>query len=148
VQLFPGNEFAALALGEIGNCDLQLGDYAAATNAYAQVINFPSATLSARSEAKIGIGIALEKLAAQSPDERTNLLNLARSNYLDVFYSSSGFYRDGELPDEFWMKKAGLQALPLLDVPGAFERDKFIDRMETLLPQMKMALEKMKLEKS
>jgi len=142
VQLSPTNELASLALGEIAKCDLQLGDYAGATNACAQIIAMPSAPVSARCQAKIGIGLALEKMAAQATDgDKTNLLNLARENYLDVFYSDSGFYHDGELPDDFWVKKAGLQALSLLEISGGNEPDKFIDRMEQLLPQLKISLE-------
>ncbi|HEU6449025.1 MAG TPA: tetratricopeptide repeat protein [Verrucomicrobiae bacterium] len=141
VQLSPTNELAALALGEIGKCDFQISDYVSATNAYAQVIALPAAPSTARCQAKVGIGLALEKMAALSPDDRTSLLELALENYLDVFYSDSGFYRDGEIPDDFWVKTAGLQALPLLKMSGAAETGKFIDRMEQLLPQLKNALE-------
>ena len=64
-QLYPTNELGALAWIEIGECDLQLTNYDAATNAYAQVFNSTApANISARSQAQIGFGIALEKKAA------------------------------------------------------------------------------------
>ena len=63
-QLYPTNELGARAWGEIGDCDLQLANYDAATNAYAQVVNSPFANIAARSRAQIGFGIALEKKAA------------------------------------------------------------------------------------
>ena len=67
-QLYPTNELNAQAWIEIGDCDLQLANFDAATNAYAQVFspNAP-ASISARSRAQIGFGIALEKKAALAP---------------------------------------------------------------------------------
>ena len=108
VQLYPTNELGALALFYIGECNVQLGNYDAATNAYAQVFNSPSANISARSQAQIGFGIALEKKAALATgQDQQKLLRLALNNYRDVFDT-----RFGE-NDPFWVKKAGLQALPL-----------------------------------
>jgi outer membrane protein assembly factor BamD (BamD/ComL family) len=139
-QLYPTNELGALAWGEIGDCDLQLAAYDAATNAYAQVIASPFADISARSQAQIGFGIALEKKAALATgSDQTALLKLALDNYLAVFDT-----RFGE-NDPFWVKKAGLQALPLMDLPalsGAADPGKFIDDMETLFPQARDSLEK------
>jgi TolA-binding protein len=139
-QLYPTNELGALAWGEIGDCDLQLAAYDAATNAYAQVIASPFVDISARSQAQIGFGIALEKKAALATgSDQTALLKLALDNYLAVFDT-----RFGE-NDPFWVKKAGLQALPLMDLPalsGVADPGKFIDDMETLFPQAKDSLEK------
>ena len=57
----------------------------AATNAYAQVFNSPFADISARSQAQIGFGIALEKKAALADGDDQRLLKLALDNYLDVW---------------------------------------------------------------
>ena len=77
----------------------------------------------------------LEKKAEGLPEEaRITLLNLALNHYLDVVDIQS---------DELWVKKAGLQALPLisiLDPDGA--KQKFFDRLENLLPSLKETLEK------
>src|SRR5208283_1026897 len=114
-QLAPTNEAGALAWIEIGDCNLQLGALAAATNAYTQVFNTNSPASAAASpelcnRARIGLGIVLEKMAEGLPDEaRKNLLAMALNNYLDVIYSKS---------DAFWTKKAGLQALPLIGSVG------------------------------
>jgi len=143
-RLNPTNEAGALAWGEIGDCDLQLANYNEATNAYAQVVNSPFANIAARSQAQIGIGIALEKMAALAtgPD-RTNLLQMALDNYLEVFDTWTGNnLRAGESADPFWVKKAGLQALPLVQLLGAGDPDKFINQMEELFPQSKDSLEK------
>ncbi len=141
-QLAPTNEAGALAWIEIGDCDLQLGALAAATNAYTQVFDPNSPTSAAASpelcnRARVGLGIVQEKMAEGLPDEsRKTLLTMALNNYLDVVYSKT---------DAFWTKKAGLQALPLIGTVGggdANQLDNFIDRLEELLPQAKAALEK------
>jgi TolA-binding protein len=142
--LYPTNELGALAWGEIGDCDLQLANYDAVTNAYAQVVNSPSARIAARSQAQIGWGIALEKMAALANGvDQTNLLQMALDNYLKVFDTWTGKnLRDGEAADEFWVQKAGLQALPLIQMLGVGDPGKFIDQMEELFPQSKDSLEK------
>ena len=144
-QLYPTNESGALAWNEIGDCDLQLTNYDAATNAYAQVINSPYANLSARCRAQIGFGLALEKKAAlSSGSDRNQLFQLALDQYLDVLYDTNR--RDQEpFQDLFWTKKAGLQALPVMEELGisdAARLNAFFDRLEGLLPQLKDSLEK------
>jgi outer membrane protein assembly factor BamD (BamD/ComL family) len=141
-QLYPTNEPGALAWNEIGDCDLQLGAFDAATNAYAQVFNSPFANISARSRAQIGFGIALEKKAALvSGASQNELLDQALDNYLDVFWGDN--LRDGEQWDLFWVKKAGLQAAPLvgrLNDPDA-ERA-FYGSLKGVLPQLTDLIEK------
>lgn len=131
------------ALGEIGNCALQVGDYISATNAYGQVFASNSrADISVRSEAQIGFGMVLEKMAAQaSGTDQTNLLTLARDTYLDVFYGAN-LRKDEAAQDIFWTKKAGLQALPLIQTLGAANVGGFFDHLEMLFPQAKQTLEK------
>jgi len=142
VQLNPTNENGALAWVEIGKCELQLTNYDAATNAYAQVLNTNvQANISLRSQAQIGIAIALgKKVELATGTNQTALLQSALDNYLDVFDAAN--LRDGETVDMFWVKNAGLQALPLIETLGAANPDRFINRMEQLLPQLKEALEK------
>ncbi len=141
-QSYPTNEWGALACGELGDCYLQLTNYDAATNAYAQVFNSSSANISARSQAQIGFGLTLEKKAAQAlGDNQTKLRQLALDNYLDVFYETN--LRDGEQADSFWLKKAGLQALDVMQALQEWpQMDKFFDRLEEKLPQLKDSLEK------
>jgi len=144
-QLYPTNEPGARAWIKIGDCQLQLTNYDAATNAYAQVLA-PNgqANVSLRSQAQIGIGIALGKKAALTTgDDQKALLQQALDNYLEVFDTWTGKnLRDGETADPFWVKEAGWQALPLIETLGAANPDKFIDQMEQLLPQLKDSLEK------
>jgi outer membrane protein assembly factor BamD (BamD/ComL family) len=133
-QANPTNSWGAQAMIEAGNSDLQMNNFDAATNAYAQVFNSPSADVSARSRAQIGCGIALEKMAAAGTNQ-TALLEAALDNYLAVF-NGSNLHGD-EQPDPFWVKKAGLQAAPLvglLNSPGA--EQKFYDSLKKSLPQL------------
>jgi TolA-binding protein len=146
-QLYPTNEPGVLAWNEIGDCDLQLGAFDAATNAYAQVFNPTApANISARSRAQIGFGLALEKKAALATGtNQTALFQLALDNYLDVFDTSLGKnLRDGEMADPFWVKKAGLQALPLVEALGVADPGEFFDHLERLFPQLKDWFEKKK----
>jgi TolA-binding protein len=150
-QLYPTNELRALAWDEIGKCDMQLTNYDEATNAFAQVINSSFAKVSARSQAQIGLGLALEKKAALvSGNDQTQLLQLALNNYLDVLDTSDGEnLRDDEVADPFWVEKAGLQALPLMEALGMADAEKlerFFDRLERLFPQLRDSLEKKKAE--
>lgn len=140
---------AALAWGEMGNCDYQLGGqdpqyYANATNDYLQVMA-SLAPAAARSQAQIGIGMVYEKLAALTNGiAQTQLLQAALDNYLDVFWGDN--LRDGETASPPWVKEAGLRALPLVETLGAGDPDKFINQMEARLPQMKDYLEKQRLQ--
>ena len=147
---FPDTEFAALASGEIGDCYLQLASqtpryYGDATNAYAQVLASSAAAIAERSQAQVGIGLVYEKLAALTNGvEQTALLRSALDNYLDVFFGNN--LRNGETADPLWVEKSGLQSLPLIESLGTGDPDKFIDQMETALPQLKDFLEKKRLE--
>jgi len=146
-QLYPTNESGVLAWSEIGDCDLQLTNYDGATNAYAHVFNSPYANLSARCRVRISFGLALEKKAAlASGNDSDRLLQAALDQYLDVFDSSVGTdLRDGEVADPFWVKKAGLQALPLMETLGLADAERlnaFFDHLERLFPQLKNSLER------
>jgi tetratricopeptide (TPR) repeat protein len=133
----PTNELGPLAWSELGDCNLQLGAFDAATNAYWQVINSPCAGAGLHSRAQVGLGRVLEKMAELAPpDERKALQNQALNLYLDVLYTDPG------AADPFWAKKAGLQALPLMTALKNGDADKFIDRLEYWLPPLKDALEK------
>ncbi|MCC6820788.1 MAG: tetratricopeptide repeat protein [Verrucomicrobiota bacterium] len=114
-ELYPTNQQTALAWGEIGNCSLQLATedgsyYAAASNAYQQAIVSPFASGAARGQAKVGLGMTLEKMAELKPvPEKTQLLILARDHYLDVALQT------GAAADVFWQKEAVRKALKVLE---------------------------------
>jgi len=87
----------------------------------------------------------LEKKAAVAGGDQTALLQFALDNYLDVFDTSIGKnLREGEVADSFWVKKAGLQALPLVEALGVADPGKFFDHLGKLFPQLKESLERKK----
>jgi TolA-binding protein len=116
-QTYPSNALAALAWGQKAICLLQFvqgsTNFDSTTNAFQQVLDSPLADARARSAAEVGLGVTLEKMAETRPDpERNELLNSALRHYQRVFYDNS-FLREGEKPDPFWTRKAGLEAARL-----------------------------------
>jgi hypothetical protein len=110
---YPSNSLAARAEGRVGDCYLQLAgaDPAAfqnASNAYQRVVDSPFADASTRSLAEIGLASTLEAQAGQRRGEDTSpLLQSALNHYLNVFYQKN--LRQGEEPDPFMIKRAGLE---------------------------------------
>jgi TolA-binding protein len=143
-QKYPTNEFGALAWFYTGNCDVQLTNYDIATNDYAQVLNTNiAATITTRSMAQVGLGKALEQKAGLvTGTNQTALVQMALNNYLDVFYENN--LRDNETADPYWTEEAGIQALHLIETSGLANTNRFIDRMEQLLPELRDSLEKMR----
>ena len=139
----PTNESAARAWGKIGECEYQLANYDAATNDYAQVLNTNvQANISLRSQAQIGIGIALEKKAElASGTNRTALLELALNNYVDVLHQEN--LRDDETADLFWVHEAGLQAAAAAENLGEWGQAAAIyAELKKWFPQLSGSLDK------
>jgi len=136
IQMYPTNQSGARAWGELGDCDQVLGDYDAATNAYAQVFNSDTAETSIRNAAQVGFGLTLEKKAKLAAgDAQTNLLQMALDNYLDVLGEQTA--------DEFWVKKAGLQAASVAEALGKLaDAIKIYRRLARDLPQLAPAMDK------
>jgi len=116
---YPTNRIATLAWGQKAICALQFARtpqaYDLATNAFQQVIDSPLADASARSIAEVGLGFATEKLAETKTDaEQADLFDQALRHYQRVFYDNS-FLREGETPDPFWTREAGLKAAKLAE---------------------------------
>ena len=141
-QLPATNQVGVKALSQMADCALQLGDFDGATNLYAQVAGAANASVGLRSRALVGLGLTLEKKAALLPAAaRQPLLALALKNYLDVLDVPLDL-PDGEQADAFWVKKAGLQALPLMIALKDGDVDALITRLEGLFPQLIDPLEK------
>ena len=142
LQLNQTNALVPMANIEIGKCYLQLMNFDAATNSYAQVVNATNASVAARSQALIGIGIVLEKMAALATGtNQTALFELALKNYVDVLHQEN--LRDGEVADLFWVKKAGLQAAAAAETLGEWEQAAAIyAELKKWLPQLSDSLDK------
>jgi len=139
-DLYPANELAAAAWGEMGNCALQMAatDPAycnVASNAYQQAVRFPTASVAVRNQAKCGLATVLEKQAQLAGGEaQVTLLKQARDQVLDV-------YSGKEEPAEgFWRKKSGMEAARLSEVlnewPQALELYRDMLRQKLFPPDL------------
>lgn len=107
VDNFPESSLVPAALGRIGQCSVQLGLLADATNAFTKCMTDPRATVSERSQAEIELGLALEKEAEkQPPAARKEWLVAARDHYLNVFYKRNVHPEKGEVADNRWIQRA------------------------------------------
>ena len=145
-ESFPTNRMAVLAWGERANCLMQWAQfsrqYDQATNAFRKVIDSPRADATARSIAKVGLGIVLEKLAEMqpAPEDKAAVLKLALNHYLDVFYG--GMLREDEQPDLFWTRKAGLEAGRVAEALQQWAQAMGVyQRLQKMMPQLQASLE-------
>lgn len=138
----PTNEIAALAWGEIAKCYWQLQSWSNALSAFERVMNAPAAGPGARSEAQIGLALLLEDMARGEPTtNQPALLRAALSHCLDVLYLKN--LREGESPDWFWVKKAGLEAARLAERLGDWPvAVSLYRRLQELLPPLRDSLER------
>jgi TolA-binding protein len=147
IQLYPTNSSAPLAWGRIGDCYFQLASqdpklYDSATNAYFKVLTSPVADVSARSQARVGIGLVLERLAKTTDPE---LWRAAFESYYSV--ADPRHLRDGEKLDPYWFNIAGLAAARLSEEHQEWETAiriylRMIDALPPLRPTLERKLEK------
>jgi len=140
-----------LAHGHIGDCYLQLAsvnpqNYEWATNEYQQVLNSTVASVSARSQAEFGLGVALEK-QGQDPrrpeSEQPQLLKSALDHYLNIVYFTRVQVNKGEQPDFYWVERAALSAGSLAERLGKFcEAVNIYKRLSDTLPALRERWEK------
>jgi hypothetical protein len=117
------------------------------------VIKSPEASVSARSQAEVGLGITLEKKAewlekqtdAKAVAERENLFDEALNHYLDVLYEKN--LRDGEEADPVWIGKAGLEAGRLAEQLKNWDKaaniySSLMERLPVLHPVLEKKIEK------
>ena len=143
IQKNPTNEIAARALGSLADCAVQMGELAVATNDYARAAGTNlTQDVAMRSRAQVGLGLALEKMAAQATGaERTNLLNLALDNYRAVFDGDN--LGDNQTQDLWWTKKAGLQAATLVSTLNNYQtQTNFYTQLKMKLPQLAAQVDK------
>ena len=144
-QSYPSNSLSAPALGQIGNCYLQLYDYERASNAFQRVTLSPLADVPARSQATVGLGLVAEGLAAklklEDDQRRTTLMKQALACYEDVLFQK--MLRDGEQADAFWVKKAGQEAGRVAESLQQWQHAILIwQKLQEWLPQLRPSLDK------
>jgi TolA-binding protein len=145
IVLFPTNSRVALAWGRIGDCYRQLAStdpkyYENATIAYREVLKIGDA--SARSQAEVGLGQIMERLAKTINPE---LWKEAFRHYYNVVSEAS--LVEGEKIDPYWYKEAGLAAARLAEEHQQAEvATRIYSRLAEALPPLRTALQK-KIEK-
>lgn len=144
-----GSAYAPQALGLIADCYFQIGNYAEAMTNYASVMGAPGADIHVRSQAKVGVALMCEKLAAtpgRSPAEQKALSKQALDHYLDIVYGKN--LLPGEKPSAHWVSRAGLDAGRMLGEQGLWTETvshyKYLlnDLIKILPPNSKDLLEK------
>jgi len=144
-QSYGTNRLGSLAWGEKASCYLQWAQgptqLTNAVEAFQKLLDAPAADITARSIAKVGMGVVLEKQAGQSPaSEQGPLRQRALEQYLDVL--SRADLKEGERPDLFWIKESGLKAVRLAtDMQQWSVAERVCARLLDLLPQMRPSLE-------
>ncbi|MFO1501435.1 MAG: tetratricopeptide repeat protein [Verrucomicrobiota bacterium] len=145
-NFYGRSRFAPLAMGKIANCHFQLAAqntnrFEMATNQYWQVILSPLADVATRSQAEVGLGEVLVKMAEQRSN-RIALLEAALKHYLDVVYGRH--LRPDEHPDPFWISRAALAAgsLAVERLQRYDEAERFYREMFQLLPSLRSTWEK------
>ncbi len=114
-SLYAANRLVPHAWGRIGDCYFQMAavdskQYDNSTNAYQKVLSPPlAADAAARSQAEFKLATILEAMAKlKPPPENAALLDAAFAHFANLLYEKN--LADGEIPDPFWLKEAGLAA--------------------------------------
>jgi TolA-binding protein len=122
--LYPTSPLVAQALGQIGNCYLQMATidakyYSNALNAYFAVLAPTNgAGVTARSQAEFGIAQVFER-QAKGPPERQELLKLALNHHLNVFNGKN--LKANEVADPVWARRSGAEAARLAEEQKQWE---------------------------
>ena len=144
--LFKESDAVSKAWGRLGDCYLQMAtvdakQYDRATNQYQKVLLSPNADVKDRSQAEMGLALALKEMARLTPAQAGVLLDAAFLHYTNILYEKN--LRDGEVPDPFWLKEAGLAAAKLAEGRRQWEAAiNIYKRMLAKLPPLRALLEK------
>ncbi len=141
VKNYSTNSRVPLVWGRIGDCNLQLKTYAAASNAYSQVLVCSNAAAAARYQARLGLATVAERLSDQKTgDEQIQLLTVALNYCTDVITENL----DNEAErDPFSAKEAILKAGRVAETLKQWQQAANIYRQgELILPPLRATLEK------
>jgi TolA-binding protein len=146
-QLYPDSPLAPAAWGRIGDCYFQLAaqdprQYDNATNAFWKAITAPGAEVKVRWQAEMGLAQVLERLVQSRPaPENSALLKAAFDHCYNIVSGKS--LRDGESPDPFWLKEAGLTAARLAEEQKQWAvAANVYERLRSVLPSLAPLLER------
>lgn len=151
---FAGDPLLARAWGQMGNCNFQLAGadpakpaparYEQALALYQKAAKAPFADVSTRCQAEVGTGRVLRQQARIALEEgrkadADGLIDTALNSFLAVVYSD----REGETPDQLWVKEAGLDAAAILEEQGKWTpAQNLYLRLGEKIPPLKPTMEK------
>ncbi len=142
-QTYTNSPAVPSAWVEIGRCYLQLGaadprQLELAIESFRNAVRSEAADISTRSEAQVGLGLALERKADKAAGgERTPLLREAQSAFLSVAVTG-GLLRPNEQSDPFWVAKAAMEAAELAKQERWWdEAVRLYERLIEVAPQMR-----------
>jgi TolA-binding protein len=129
---YSTNKLAVLALGQKACYTLQWAQtnsqYEAARDAFFEVITNAQADARATNIATIGLGVVLEKMAQQRPEQARDLRQQALDKYVSVFLNE-------EQIEMFWIKYAGMEAGRLASEMQEWQKAmKIYRRLQQMLP--------------
>jgi TolA-binding protein len=115
VNQFPNSRIAPLAMARRGDCHAQLAahypeSFGVALESYRAVIaqKPPAVPVLAHNRAEVGLALLLKRSSeTKPPDEKQALLKQALNHLLNVVYGTN---LNGEAPDPFFLKMAGMEA--------------------------------------
>ena len=143
---YQTNPLAVLAQGRIGDCFLQLATadpnhYTNAAQAYQKVMDDPRASVAARSQAEVGLGLALDKKGQlhQPPAESAAARSAALEHFLKVADEKN--LREGETAEPYWIKRAALEAGRLAEELQLWQQaallyERLTNRLPALTPML------------
>ena len=134
----PNSPLNPSAWGRMGDCHLQLGNLDSAAEAYRTVTELPSADVTTRSQAGLGMAHVLDKLAeaAGETEEREKLRKRSLEQCMEIVFGGN-LRSANEKLDPFWVKEAGLMAGRLARRLGRAEQEqKVYSRLAKELPGM------------
>lgn len=143
--IYPGSRLAAMAWGRTGDASYFLREYDQAISAYREVLRLPESDIAVRSQAEMGLAMSLERQAeiADSQKDSDDFFERALQHYLNIVYLQN--LREGELPDPFWLKEAGLKAAHLVEAQQNIETGvKLYLRLAELIPTLRADWEKLR----
>ncbi|MCS1407531.1 MAG: Outer membrane protein assembly factor BamD [Verrucomicrobia subdivision 3 bacterium] len=143
--LEDSNRLHAIARGRFGDALYFRSAFEDAIAPYTDVIKHSEADITTRSQAEVALGMVLDRQAEQVTGAASaSLRNKALQHYLNIVYLRN--LRDGEVPDPYWLKEAGLKASALVEAEQDFETGiELYERLAELLPPLRPEWDRLRL---
>ncbi len=132
------NRWESIAWGRSGDLEYYLGDdYPAALRTYNTALGFPNVSISMRSQLEYSIGQVKQRMADSAKgQEQVDMRQEALQHFLNIVYLKN--LKRGENPDAFWIRKAGIRVMELLEETRDWDQAKrFSAYLSELMPAQK-----------